>query len=651
MNSPSLHNTTKFAILGVTDTNGIKGQLVGLSLTVIGCWVLRFIHDRTKACKDARAVLVALCILNRSALLCQIRDHASRWHIHASQIAWSCGLALVSWSVWQMMREVQSTPTVENEHKDMMFLKPCVFPCRTTHSRLFPTRHSFSYSYLYVGIPVGWRGQAGNVLSADSDLDGSNTSRTWFRVVAEDYLERGVHERGLQGKLQDYLISQGISPDIYPHAYLVTAPRFLGFSFNPVSFWYLYDNTRSLAAMILEVNNTFDERRMYLMERKANFSGADDLEVKFSQEWPKDFHVSPFNDRGGAYSVQSTDPFNSSINGLHKIDNNIVLKSADGKPKLVARVFSTEPGIEARTIDIWNAFLFVLRWWWVGFMTNPRILKEARALWAKKLQVYYRPEVLSSSIGRKETPDEIKLEVFFRNLLIQLATATHSTYRYTAAAGPSRGKQTSIRSTWAYDDNTPCPEINIQVLTPAFYSQLVRHDTLLESFNRYCFQAADGEAMVFCTQSELLRDALSEFSASLRTHVSSTVNWHIVANDAPYHILQPLWQMLIQFLRGCKQFGSQLQPSDFDLCVLRGSLQFSIGPYYKITLKLLLADRIALGWLPILKLQEACVWSLLVQAAASTSGYLLGMTCQKPRHLVITLLQLCGIHLWSAVVY
>jgi DUF1365 family protein len=650
MNSPNLYNTTRFAILDVTDTNGIKGQLVGLSLTVIGWWVLRFIFDRTKAYKDARAVLVALCILNRAALLSQIRDLASRWHIHSSHIAWSCGLALVSWSVWQMIREVQSTPAVEIEHKDMMFLKPCMFPCRTTHSRLFPTKHSFSYSYLYVGIPVGWRGQAGNMLSADSDLGGSNTSKTWFGVVAEDYLQRGVHDRGLHGKLEGYLISQGISPDIYPQAYLVTAPRFLGFSFNPVSFWYLYDSTRSLAAMILEVNNTFDERRMYLMERKAHSSGADDLEVKFSQEWPKDFHVSPFNDRGGAYCVQSVDPFNSSINGLHKIDNNIVLKSADGKPKIVARVFSTEPGIDARTINIWNAFLFVLRWWWVGFMTNPRILKEAQALWAKKLQVYYRPEVLSSSIGRKETADERKLEVFFRYLVFQLATATRSTYHYTAAAGPWRGKQTSIRSTWAYDDNAPGPEINIQILTPAFYSQLVRHETLLESFNRYCFQAADGEAMVVCTHSELLRDALSDFSASLRTDLSSTVDWHIVANDALHQILPPLRQMLIVFLRGGKQSGSQLQPSDFDLCVLRNSSQFGMGPYHKITLKLLLADRIALGWLPILKLQEACVWSLLVLAAASASGYLLGLTYQAPRHLFVILLKLCGIHLWSAMV-
>ncbi|RYZ78991.1 MAG: DUF1365 family protein, partial [Proteobacteria bacterium] len=35
--------------------------------------------------------------------------------------------------------------------------------------------------------------------------------------------------------------------------------------FNPVSFWYIYDGDAQLKYMILEVNNTFDERRLYLL--------------------------------------------------------------------------------------------------------------------------------------------------------------------------------------------------------------------------------------------------------------------------------------------------------------------------------------------------------------------------------------------------
>ena len=47
---------------------------------------------------------------------------------------------------------------------------------------------------------------------------------------------------------------------------------------------------------------------------------------------------------------------------------------------------------------------FVSLWWWVGFVTFPRIVKEAAKLFFKrKLHVWYRPEVLHTSIGRTAT--------------------------------------------------------------------------------------------------------------------------------------------------------------------------------------------------------------------------------------------------------
>lgn len=570
---------------------------------------------------------------------------ASQWDLRTSHLAGSYGVVLVAWALWLISRKTDNM-----SREDSTFLKPCMIPCRTTHSRLFPTKHSFSYSYLYVGIPVGWVGRAGRILSADSDLDRSRTYKTWFSVVAEDYLERGSHRLGLQGKLQDYLRSQGVPPEMYPYAYLVTAPRFLGFSFNPVSFWYLYDSRRSFAAMILEVNNTFDERRMYFMERRSDSEDSESLGVKFAQEWPKDFHVSPFNDRGGAYSVQSTDPFASPIDGMNNVDNNIVLKSEDGKPKVIARVFSTDSAIDARSMTIWDTIVFVLRWWWVGFMTNPRILKEARTLWAKKLQVYYRPEVLSSSIGRNETPDEVKLEAFFRDFLHQMAITTRSNFRYTAAAGASRSKQISIRSNGANDETTPCAEIAMNILTPAFYCQIVRHRTLAETFDRHCFQAAPGEAMVHCAHPELLKEALMKYSASLRSDAASTMESHVVANLDQAPLLQRVWQTLVTALRAFEPLESKMKPSEFDLCILRSCSRLNTKPYDKIALKMLLADRIAFGWISILKLEETCLWSLLVVAAASASGELLGLSSPSSGHIVPALLRLCGVHFWSAVI-
>lgn len=90
-------------------------------------------------------------------------------------------------------------------------LKPMLFPCRTSHTRLFPQKHSFSYSYLYVGIPVGWRGIISSLLTADLRAlpwRGQKPKDGWFNVDCADHLARGDSMHGLRGKLDTYLKSQ-----------------------------------------------------------------------------------------------------------------------------------------------------------------------------------------------------------------------------------------------------------------------------------------------------------------------------------------------------------------------------------------------------------------------------------------------------------
>ena len=188
--------------------------------------------------------------------------------------------------------------------------------------------------------------------------------------------------------------------------------------------------------MILEVNNTFDERRMYFLKNDGpkmpmsegkkplnaddtNLRSSEDVYPKdpatrrFRAQWPKDFHVSPFNSRKGAYSLSATDPFalrhddsdheNSSV----PINNIITLSSSKDHPKLIARVFSTSDSIDPCNLNATQVYKFVLSWWWVGLVTFPRIVREAAKLFfRRKLHVWYRPEVLKDSLGRRETKDE-----------------------------------------------------------------------------------------------------------------------------------------------------------------------------------------------------------------------------------------------------
>jgi hypothetical protein len=204
------------------------------------------------------------------------------------------------------------------------------------------------------------------------------------------------------------------------YAYLVTAPRFFGYSFNPVSFWYIYDENHELKKMILEVNNTFGERRLYVLHGsspiKSPTISSSELAVleksefakkTFVDNWQKDFHVSPFSSRKGGYSLKALNPFNSQS---AKIDNTIALTSSKEHAKIVARVYSTGPSLDPANLGLLGTLRFVGGWFWVGLLTSPRILGEAYKLYFKRtLHIWIRPEVLPSSIGRAPTSTEMQV--------------------------------------------------------------------------------------------------------------------------------------------------------------------------------------------------------------------------------------------------
>ena len=490
-------------------------------------------------------------------------------------------------------------------------LRPLIFAANTSHTRLFPRHHSFKYSYLLAGVPIDWRGTIGILVS--SDLPGPTRwwRDAWFSVHPEDYLfytrtstSSGSKPPSLREKLNAYLCSEGVDLSIYPYAYLVTAPRVLGFTFNPVSFWYLYSHAMELRAMILEVNNTFGERRMYLLQeedhnddREGSAIGFEkDGEVsiesravkgakKFKSNVNKDFHVSPFNDREGVYSLSALDPFAHGGKGA-KIDNVITLSSpayntlhpeldelngnaststsgtlpSKLSPKIIACISSQstiDPSALTNaslfSIITLNKYLFVLRHFYMGFLTNPRILFEARKLWSRGLKVWYRPEVYPSTIGKEESWEEEVAEREFAAWLRDAVERIGTSVAYTSGAGGRRGhrivigrnsthetdevvrkghaEQSGAKSACSNDpaekliananvtpandakkeraqkeiDREAGEELQIKILTPAFYAELIRAPGLRKVWDERCFKAKDGEQMVWSNDVDALR--------------------------------------------------------------------------------------------------------------------------------------------------
>jgi DUF1365 family protein len=83
---------------------------------------------------------------------------------------------------------------------------------------------------------------------------------------------------------------------------LLTLPRSLGKAFNPVSFYYAYNNDDTLGAVVAEVTSTpWDQRHAYVLKAgdgAAVLRGHDD----------KAMHVSPFLGMDHHYSWAATEP-------------------------------------------------------------------------------------------------------------------------------------------------------------------------------------------------------------------------------------------------------------------------------------------------------------------------------------------------------
>lgn len=200
----------------------IYGLSAALLASSAATWFTRFRYDGQRARNDLFLLIGVCALLYRSILSSWVTSIAFQDRV--SVIACSAVLGVFSclysrWKVttnWNHRRGANAAALKGNG--SARFLEPLIFPCRTTHTRLFPKKHSFSYSYLYVGIPVGWQGSVNTVLSADTEASSCanndqfghplRETKAWLRVEAADHLNRGDAHLGLQGKLHEYLISQ-----------------------------------------------------------------------------------------------------------------------------------------------------------------------------------------------------------------------------------------------------------------------------------------------------------------------------------------------------------------------------------------------------------------------------------------------------------
>jgi len=157
-----------------------------------------------------------------------------------------------------------------------------IYTGKVRHRRFAPTQHAFTYRLHMAYFDLGeleavakrhplWSVEKNNVIS----------------LRRKDHF--GAPERSLSECVRD-LVEKETGRRPGGRICLLTNPRYLGYVFNPVSFYYCYDkNGENVEAIVAEVSNTpWLERHCYVLQPETGGSGV----MKFAFE--KEFHVSPF---------------------------------------------------------------------------------------------------------------------------------------------------------------------------------------------------------------------------------------------------------------------------------------------------------------------------------------------------------------------
>lgn len=151
------------------------------------------------------------------------------------------------------------------------------------HRRLRPREHAFAYPSYFLWLPM-------RSLRAEPCAALNRNGRGWLSFHDADHGDGGPDALAW---LEQLLATEGVN-DADGEVWLQTYPRVLGHVFKPVSFWICERADGSLAAIVVEVNNTFGERHCYLLN-------GPDLDWGREQVASKVFHVSPFCRVEGRY--------------------------------------------------------------------------------------------------------------------------------------------------------------------------------------------------------------------------------------------------------------------------------------------------------------------------------------------------------------
>ena len=232
------------------------------------------------------------------------------------------------------------------------------------HRRFTPVPHAFTYPLFMALLDIDRVPQLMRVSRLTS-----HNRWNWASFDDRDHL--GDPSRPLRERLVADAARHGIELPDGP-IFLLTHLRYLGYCFNPVSFFYCFDRAEQLQVVLAEVSNTFGGAHNYWLR-------PDPASRTFRAAATKSLYVSPFMPVDLEYAFAFTPPAGRLVAHMETGQGRLGRAStrrcrSNAGPGARRRSAGRSCGYPAMTAAVmagihWQA----LRLWWKGVPVVPRL--------------------------------------------------------------------------------------------------------------------------------------------------------------------------------------------------------------------------------------------------------------------------------------
>jgi DUF1365 family protein len=248
-------------------------------------------------------------------------------------------------------------------------MNSCLYRATVMHNRLEPKQHRFHYNVFMFYIDLDETGLLRKKLWMFS-----HNRFNFFSFRDREHLQLSAENpdknKSTKQHILDYLLQNGIDL-IDGKIMLLTNLNVLGYNFNPVSFYFCFDESQQPVCCIAEVGNTFREMKPYLIKRENLAVDTFQLNTK------KYFYVSPFIDHDTDFDFNLTIP-----------NEKLKIKIDDYKEG--RRFFISTLTGNKKVLSNWNLFKYMVRFPFITLKIVTLIHWNAVLLWLKKIA--YHPK-------------------------------------------------------------------------------------------------------------------------------------------------------------------------------------------------------------------------------------------------------------------